>query len=82
MASAKPFYEGEPAGPTMKTDLPGPTSQKYIKSLDAVFDTRSLILLTDYQKSIGNYIVDADGNVLLDVYVSSPPPREHRYQLS
>lgn len=67
-SSAKPFYEGEPAGPTVLTEFPGPESKKHIERLHEVFDTRSLNMLTDYQKSFGNYIVDPDGNVLLDVY--------------
>lgn len=69
-AGSKPFYQGEPSGPVLKTQLPGPESTKHIKELDQVFDTRSLNFMTDYNKSFGNYIADADGNQLLDVYVS------------
>ncbi|KFA75153.1 hypothetical protein S40288_02819 [Stachybotrys chartarum IBT 40288] len=65
---AAAFIQGEPAGPTIKTQIPGPLSSKHIKELDEVFDTRSLNMLTDYTKSKGNYIADPDGNVLLDVY--------------
>lgn len=66
---ASSFYENwEPEGPTVKTDIPGPKAQEAIKELHEVFDTRSLNMLTDYQKSVGNYIADPDGNVLLDVY--------------
>jgi 4-aminobutyrate aminotransferase/(S)-3-amino-2-methylpropionate transaminase len=57
----------EPEGPTVKTEIPGPKAKAAIADLDKVFDTRSLNMLTDYSKSKGNYIVDADGNVLLDV---------------
>ena len=74
-SSQKSFYEGEPEGPVLKTKIPGPESSKHIKELDAVFDTRSLNLMVDYTKSIGNYISDADGNQLLDVFaqISSIP---------
>ena len=62
------FYANwEPEGPSVKTEIPGPKAKAAIADLDKVFDTRSLNMLTDYDKSSGNYIVDADGNVLLDV---------------
>ncbi|KAK3295654.1 aminotransferase class-III-domain-containing protein [Chaetomium fimeti] len=63
------FYPSwEPEGPSVKTEIPGPKSKAAIAELDEVFDTRSLNMLTDYTKSVGNYIADPDGNVLLDVY--------------
>ncbi|KAH7326395.1 aminotransferase class-III-domain-containing protein [Stachybotrys elegans] len=65
---ARAFFQGEPDGPTIKTAIPGPESKKLTQELDEVFDTRSLNMLTDYTKSVGNYIADPDGNVLLDVY--------------
>lgn len=65
---ASTFYAGEPEGPVLKTEsIPGPKSQEHIAELDKVFDTRSLNMLADYTKSFGNYIVDPDGNALLDV---------------
>jgi 4-aminobutyrate aminotransferase/(S)-3-amino-2-methylpropionate transaminase len=65
----QPFFPDEPTGPIVKTAIPGPESKKAIAELDKVFDTRSLNMLANYQKSFGNYIADPDGNVLLDVYV-------------
>ncbi|KAJ4304155.1 4-aminobutyrate transaminase [Collariella sp. IMI 366227] len=62
------FYDWEPKGPSVKTEIPGPKSKAAIAELDKVFDTRSLNMLTDYSKCAGNYIADPDGNVLLDVY--------------
>lgn len=35
--------------------------------LQQVWDARSVNLIADYTKSIGNYLVDVDGNTLLDV---------------
>ena len=63
----QPFFPNEPSGPVVKTSIPGPESQKAIAKLDKVFETRSLNMLANYQKSVGNYIADPDGNVLLDV---------------
>lgn len=64
---ASSYYTGEPEGPIVKTDIPGPKSQEQITKLTKVFDTRSINMLADYTKSFGNYIVDPDGNTLLDV---------------
>ena len=61
------FYEWEPEGPSVKTEIPGPKAKAAIAELNEVFDTRSLNMLTNYQNSSGNYIADPDGNVLLDV---------------
>lgn len=62
-----PFFSAEPSGPILKTAIPGPESKRVIADLHKVFDTRSLNMLANYQKSFGNYIADEDGNVLLDV---------------
>ncbi|RYP71393.1 hypothetical protein DL769_004701 [Monosporascus sp. CRB-8-3] len=69
------IFDNEPARPAVCTSIPGPRSQEAIKELDRVFDTRSLNMLVDYDKSRGNYIADADGNLLLDVFaqISSTP---------
>ncbi|KAH6724566.1 4-aminobutyrate aminotransferase-like protein [Leptodontidium sp. 2 PMI_412] len=64
----QPFFPNEPPGPIVKTAIPGPKSKAAITELDKVFDTRSLNMLANYQDSLGNYIADPDGNVLLDVY--------------
>ncbi|KAA8893698.1 4-aminobutyrate transaminase gata, partial [Sphaerosporella brunnea] len=63
------LFEGvEPSGPSVRTAIPGPVGQKATAELDEVFDTRSLNMMCDYEKSVGNYIADLDGNLLLDVY--------------
>ncbi|KAI9826850.1 MAG: 4-aminobutyrate transaminase [Thelocarpon impressellum] len=64
----RPFFADEPAGPGIQTAIPGPKSQRAIQDLHRVFDTRSLNMIANYQESVGNYIADLDGNVLLDVY--------------
>ncbi|KAK2616810.1 4-aminobutyrate transaminase [Conoideocrella luteorostrata] len=60
---------GEPAGPRMVTSpVPGPKVKNGLAKLDKFFDTTSAGLLVDYEKSLGNYLVDADGNQYLDVF--------------
>lgn len=66
-ATVEQLFPDEPTSPIVKTSIPGPQSKKAIEDLHKVFDTRSLNMLADYQKSYGNYIADLDGNVLLDV---------------
>jgi len=64
----QPFFPNEPLAPTLRTPIPGPQAQALIAQLDTVFDTRSLNMMADYRRSVGNYLADPDGNVLLDVY--------------
>uniref|UniRef100_A0A0K0EAS7 (S)-3-amino-2-methylpropionate transaminase n=1 Tax=Strongyloides stercoralis TaxID=6248 RepID=A0A0K0EAS7_STRER len=65
----------EPSKPEMKTTFPGPKSMILKKEMSAVHQNASTRAFFDYEKSFGNYVVDADGNKLLDVYmqISSLP---------
>lgn len=66
----------EPKGPIVLTqNLPGPKTLELMKSLDKIQQTGSVKLFIDYEKSIGNYLVDADGNTFLDIItqISSIP---------
>ena len=68
-SSGRTIFQHEPAAPHVNDPLAlGHKSKAYIKELDEVFDTRSMNMMVDYTKSIGNYVVDADGNEFLDVY--------------
>ena len=53
-ASEQPFFPDEPSGPTVKTAIPGPKSLEATDRLSKVFETRSLNMMTNYQKSLGN----------------------------
>ncbi|XP_067122369.1 4-aminobutyrate aminotransferase, mitochondrial [Centruroides vittatus] len=59
----------EPTGPSVVTqDIPGPKSTKLKGALSAIQNTDAVQLFIDYNKSIGNYMCDVDGNYFLDVY--------------
>jgi 4-aminobutyrate aminotransferase/(S)-3-amino-2-methylpropionate transaminase len=55
--------------------IPGPVSIELNNQLGTIYDNRATYFVADYFKSVGNYIVDADGNKLLDVFaqISSIP---------
>ncbi|XP_046448564.1 4-aminobutyrate aminotransferase, mitochondrial-like [Daphnia pulex] len=66
---------GEPSGPSVSSSIPGPKSREMIANLDKIQFASAIWYFTDYKKSLGNYIVDVDGNSLLDVFsqISSLP---------
>ncbi|KAM3546889.1 hypothetical protein ARSEF1564_000202 [Beauveria bassiana] len=68
MATASSVFHNEPPKPAVQTAIPGPRSKAALEKLEKVFDTRSMNFVVDYDKCHGNYIVDHDGNVLLDAF--------------
>lgn len=73
---AAKYYPNEPKGPSLITEsVPGPKLLAANEHLGSVFDNRAAYFVTDFYNSVGNYIADADGNKLLDVYcqISSIP---------
>jgi len=71
----QPLVPGEPTHPTVRTQVPGPKSQELMAQHNKLQAMDSIHFFADYEKSIGNYIVDVDGNTLLDVFtqISSVP---------
>ncbi|KAI1358955.1 4-aminobutyrate aminotransferase [Xylaria arbuscula] len=65
---ASSFVADEPPCPAVRTSIPGPHSQSAVKELDKIFDTCNINMVLDYDKSKGNYAVDADGNHFLDMF--------------
>ncbi|CAB16717.1 4-aminobutyrate aminotransferase [Schizosaccharomyces pombe] len=63
------FFPNEPQGPSIKTEtIPGPKGKAAAEEMSKYHDISAVKFPVDYEKSIGNYLVDLDGNVLLDVY--------------
>ncbi len=63
-----PRIPGEPERAALVTAVPGPRSEALRLRHHQYQDARSIHFYQDARKSIGNYLVDVDGNVLLDVY--------------
>ncbi|KAG0201371.1 hypothetical protein BGX28_005796 [Mortierella sp. GBA30] len=65
----KDLVHGEPSGPKIHTaTIPGPKTRAGLKHLDNLQDTRAATMMTDLDKSVGNYVVDLDGNIYLDLF--------------
>eukprot|EP00096_Caligus_rogercresseyi_P014073 TRINITY_DN660_c0_g1_i1.p1 TRINITY_DN660_c0_g1~~TRINITY_DN660_c0_g1_i1.p1 ORF type:complete len:488 (+),score=140.05 TRINITY_DN660_c0_g1_i1:140-1603(+) len=73
--AVRSFFSGEPASPSVSTPIPGPVSKALMSDLNEVQAMDSVSFFVDYEKSLGNYIVDADGNTILDMFtnISSIP---------
>lgn len=63
-----PVVDDGPLAPSMVTACPGPNSIAHFKKLSEVQECSAVAFFVDYKRSFGNYIVDADGNRLLDCY--------------
>ncbi|XP_075260845.1 4-aminobutyrate aminotransferase, mitochondrial-like [Convolutriloba macropyga] len=64
------------AMPRVVTEVvPGPKSQEMKQTLGNIQNSTAVNFFADYEKSQGNYIVDVDGNQILDVFaqISSMP---------
>ncbi|KAK5203315.1 4-aminobutyrate transaminase [Exophiala xenobiotica] len=62
------FFPDEPSEPKIRTQIPGPQSQAIMADMKAVFDTNNVNMITDFDRSVENFISDPDGNMFLDVY--------------
>lgn len=66
---ASRYYPSEPTLPELVTpSVPGPKLVEALANLGKVYDNNTANFIVDYHNLIGNYISDADGNRMLDVY--------------
>jgi 4-aminobutyrate aminotransferase/(S)-3-amino-2-methylpropionate transaminase len=63
-----PPIAGEPERRLVKTAIPGPRSEELRARHNRWQDARTIHVYQDALRSRGNYLVDVDGNVLLDIY--------------
>eukprot|EP00052_Salpingoeca_macrocollata_P007089 m.57661 g.57661 ORF g.57661 m.57661 type:complete len:565 (+) comp15827_c0_seq1:610-2304(+) len=52
----------------VSTAIPGPASKDIVRQMNEISNIQSYTFAVDYEKSFGNYLVDADGNTLLDCF--------------
>jgi 4-aminobutyrate aminotransferase / (S)-3-amino-2-methylpropionate transaminase len=66
--SPSPKIPGEPERARVLTAIPGPQTEALRARHHKYQDARTIHLYQDAKKSLGNYMVDVDGNTLLDLY--------------
>jgi 4-aminobutyrate aminotransferase/(S)-3-amino-2-methylpropionate transaminase len=67
-AAPAPPIPGEPERIALKTKIPGPKTEELRARHGKYQDARTVHVYQDAKRSLGNYLVDVDGNVMLDVY--------------
>jgi 4-aminobutyrate aminotransferase/(S)-3-amino-2-methylpropionate transaminase len=66
--SPSPSIPGEPERAKVLTAVPGPQTEVLRARHGKYQDSRTVHVYQDAKKSLGNYMVDVDGNTLLDLY--------------
>lgn len=79
--SVIPDWTGEATEAHLVTkSIPGPKSKELLDRYAKITEVGTIHFFADYEKSQGNYITDADGNVLLDLFMSiSSVPLGHNH---
>lgn len=69
LAQETSFFSDEPKESLIiSQSIPGPSSKKISQQIANFQEERAHQFVVDYEKSTGNWIVDVDGNVLLDMF--------------
>ncbi|XP_061928806.1 4-aminobutyrate aminotransferase, mitochondrial-like isoform X2 [Apis cerana] len=55
--------------PYTLTEIPGPRSDALLNEFSKIQQIGSIQYFADYQRSVGNYLADIDGNVFLDMFM-------------
>jgi 4-aminobutyrate aminotransferase/(S)-3-amino-2-methylpropionate transaminase len=67
-SSPAPALAGEAERIVVKTKIPGPKSEALRARHNLMQDARTVHVYQNVQKSLGNYLVDVDDNIILDIY--------------
>jgi len=65
---APSLFPGEPESAAILTPLPGPRGRDLAERHAAHQDARTVFVYQDAKRSLGNYLIDVDGNTFLDIY--------------
>jgi 4-aminobutyrate aminotransferase / (S)-3-amino-2-methylpropionate transaminase len=68
MRDIAPPIATEPTKAGIRTKVPGPRTEALRARHQKIQDARTIHVYQDAKKSLGNYLVDVDGNTFLDVY--------------
>ena len=63
-------FPGEPNGPVIRTEVPGPETKRFVSELTTKQCTLTIDFPVDLEKSTGNYLADLDGNMYLDTVMN------------
>lgn len=63
-------FPNEPTGPNVKTAFPSPKTIEYKEKFGKISCNLQTHFPIDLKNSLGNYVQDADGNRLLDMFCS------------
>ncbi|XP_062502312.1 4-aminobutyrate aminotransferase, mitochondrial-like [Corticium candelabrum] len=64
----KPSNTSYLSGPFVRTTIPGPKAKALKQQLSNYQEARTVHTFIDYQRSVGVYAIDVDGNCLLDAF--------------